>query len=266
MPVVDIHTHVFPEDLAARAVGSLVERGGLRPRYDGTIGGLLADMDRTGVSVSVLQPVATRPGQVVGINDWTASLISPRIVGFGGMHPDFPDPHLEIARMAALGLKGIKFHPDFQQFRPDEERMRPIYDAAAEHGLVILFHAGEDPNYSEWSGTPAAFRRVLAEHPGLTVILAHMGGYRMWEQVADHLLGENCYLDTAYTFGHLEPREYGELIRAHGADRILFGSDGPWTDAARGIEALAELGLTDDDREAILWRNAARLLDLGHLG
>ena len=109
--------------------------------------------------------------------------------------------------------------------------MDRVYRAAAEHGLIILFHAGEDPNYETVRGVPTTFKRVLAQHPDLTVILAHLGGYRVWDEVAEHLLGERVYLDTAYTLGHLPAEDAAEIMRGHGVDRILFGSDGPWTDA-----------------------------------
>ncbi len=262
MPVVDVHTHVFPPNVVERAVSSLVDNAGLTPFYDGTVEGLVAAMDGAGVDVSVLQPVATRASQVSGINDWTAGLASDRLVPFGAMHPDFAEPEAEIARMASLGIRGIKLHPEFQDFDPGEARMDRVYRAAAEHGLIILFHAGEDPNYETVRGVPTTFKRVLAEHPDLTVILAHLGGYRVWDEVAEHLLGERVYLDTAYTLGHLPAEDVAEIMRGHGVDRILFGSDGPWTDAGAELAELTQIGLTSDELEAVLWRNSAELLGL----
>jgi predicted TIM-barrel fold metal-dependent hydrolase len=103
---------------------------------------------------------------------------------------------------------------------------------------------------------------VIAEHPDLTVILAHLGGYRVWDEVAEHLLGEKVYLDTAYTLGHLAPEDVAAIVRGHGTDRILFGSDGPWTDPAAEIGELRDLGLSGEELDAILWRNAAELLSL----
>lgn len=261
MTVVDIHTHVFPPAVAARAVTGLVDKAGLKPHYDGTPAGLLAAMDRAGVNVSVLCPVATKADQVEGINDWTASLASERFVPFGAMHPDYKDPVREVERMVSLGIRGIKLHPEFQDFDPAEDRMQPLYRAAARHDLPILFHAGEDPNYETVRGVPTTFRRVIDAHPELTIILAHLGGYRVWEDVAEHLLGERIYLDTAYTF-ELPADEVAAIVREHGTDRVLFGSDGPWTDAGTEIAELRELGLPGDDVERILWRNAAELLDL----
>ena len=262
MPVIDVHTHVWPDAVAPRAIDALTDGARPQPFYDGTLDGLIAAMDADGVDVSVLQPVATRPDQVASINDFSGALRSDRLVAFGAMHPDFPDPAGEIERMAALGIKGMKFHPEFQDFDPLDARMHRVYRAAAEHGLIILFHAGVDPAYDTLRGVPTTFRRIISKHPDLTVILAHLGGYRVWEEVAEHLVGERVYLDTAYTLGHLPASDVTNIIRGHGTDRILFGSDGPWRSAAHDIRELAQLGLTSDELEAIYWRNAAHLLDL----
>ncbi len=262
MPVVDIHTHVFPDAVAGRATAALIKGSRHTPFTDGTVGGLLGAMDRGGIDVSVLQPVATKHSQVQSINTWTAALASDRFVPFGAMHPDFEEPGAEIARMAALGMRGIKLHPEFQEFDPLDSRMSPVYRAAAEHGLAILFHAGADPSYETVRGTPRTFKTLLAEHEDLTVILAHLGGYEVWDDVAEHLMGERVYLDTAYTLGHLPSDDVVSIIRGHGVDRVLFGSDSPWTDAAREIELLRGLGLDEEELEAVSWRNAARLLDL----
>lgn len=262
MPVIDIHTHVFPPAVAKRALGGLIDRAKVTPYYDGTAEGLLALMDRSGVDVSVLCPVATNAGQVESINTFSASLASRRLVPFGGMHPDYPEPESEIERMVSLGIRGIKFHPEFQDFDPLEPRMHRIYRAAAAHNLPVLFHAGEDPDFETVRGVPRTFKRLIAENPDLTIILAHLGGYRVWDEVAEHLLGERVYLDTAYTLGHLPAEDVSAIMRGHGFDRILFGSDGPWTDPAAEIVELRELGLPADDLECVLWRNAAQLLGL----
>lgn len=260
--VIDFHTHVFRDDVAERAIDSMSDDVRYHAHYDGTVDGLLAVMDQAGVAVSVLAPVATSAKQVESINDWTADMISERLVAFGAMHPDFPEPRLEIARMAALGMKGIKLHAEFQSFHPHEDRLRPIYEAAEEHGMVVLFHAGSDPKFDTVSGSPKVFRALAAEYPGLTFVLAHMGGYRMWDEVAAELLGLPVYFDTSQATELLSPRELTSLIRAHGADKVVFGSDGPWTDPAAALHALRTIGLTTEELEQVLWGNAARLLKL----
>lgn len=262
--VVDIHTHAFTDDLAPKAVPALLQSAGgsLTAHYDGTIEGLVREMDRTGIDVSVIQPVATKAAQVAAINDWAAAQASDRIIPFGAMHPELDDPASEVARMRRLGLRGFKMHPEHQSFSPDEPRLDAVYAAAIEHGMIVLFHAGADVIHPTVHGTPESFAAVIDRHPGLTAILAHLGGFREWRGVAEHLAGRDVWLDTAYTPGHLPDEEFVALVRAHGADRILFGSDGPWTDAAAEMEHLRSLALSSHELEGILGGNAQRLLGL----
>lgn len=262
MPIVDVHTHVFPDALAPGAISALEAAGDLHALYDGTVAGLVASMDRTGVDVSVTQPVATKPGQVASINDWAATTASEGIVPFGAMHPAFPNPAEEIARMVSLGLRGFKLHPEHQSFSPDDPRMGPIYEAAIETGAIVLFHAGADVIHPTVHGTPVAFAAMLDRWPGLNAILAHLGGFLQWDDVSRLLAGRNVWLDTAYTLGHLSDEEWVALVRAHGADRVLFGSDGPWTDPAREVEHMRRVGLDDAELTAIFGGNAERLLGL----
>ena len=217
-------------------------------------------MDSSGVSRSVVQPVATKPDQVRSINDWVAAIGSARIVGFGAMHPDIENPAEEIARMATLGIRGFKIPPEHQAFAPDEPRMAAIYDAAVTHDMTVLFHAGHDELHDTLRGTPESFAAVLDGYAEMRVVLAHLGGYQMWDRVAELLVGRDVYLDTAYTLGHLPDADFVEIVVAHGAQRVLFGSDGPWTDAGVEIAWLRGLPLADGAIDAVLGDNAARLL------
>lgn len=260
MRIIDLHTHTWPDAVAQKAVSALMSKGTLTPFYDGTVAGLIASMDANGVAVSVMQPVATKPSQVAGINDWAASITSERLVPFGAMHPDLEDPAAEIARMAALGLRGLKLHPEHQGFAPDEPRLAAIYEAAIEHDLTVFFHAGADELHETMRGTPASFATVLDGFPQLRLVLAHLGGFRVWNEVAEILVGRDVCLDTAYTLGHLPDADFVEIVHAHGPERVLFGSDGPWTDAAEEIAWLRRLPLREGVVEAILGGNAERLL------
>lgn len=260
MPIIDIHTHIFPDHVAPAAISALEQGADVEAVYDGTLTGLVAVMDRAGIAQAVIQPVTTKASQVPGVNDWAASCASERIIPFGTVHPDIPDPASEIARMAALGLRGFKMHPEYQVFQPHEERMSPIYEAAIEHDMTILFHAGIDIEIPTLHGTPDSFARMLDRHPGLSAILAHMGGFRQWDGVAEYLVGREVFFDTSYTLGHLPDDDFVALVEAHGADRILFGTDGPWADPATEVARIRTLGLPGDALDAIMGGNAERLL------
>lgn len=263
MRIIDIHTHAWPDGVAERAVATLTQGSALTAAYNGTVRGLLGSMEKSGVDCSVVQPVATKASQVRGINDWAASIGSARIIGFGAMHPDVENPADEIARMAALGIRGFKLHPEQQSFAPDEPRMAAIYDAAIAHDMLVLFHAGNDELLPTLRGTPESFATVLDGYPGMRVVLAHLGGYQVWNHVAEVLVGREVYLDTAYTLGHLPDADFVEIVHAHGAEKVLFGSDGPWTDAGAEIAWLRGLPLREGVIDAVLGGNAERLLAEG---
>jgi predicted TIM-barrel fold metal-dependent hydrolase len=260
LPIIDMHTHVYPDRLAATAVDAVCRACGIAPCFDGTADGLSSLMRRAGVARSVIQPVASKASQVRSINDWLATLADDRIIPFGAMHPDLPDPEAEMERLVALGLPGFKLHPEYQGFCPDEERLDPLFAAAARHGLIACFHAGEDIGLPDVHSTPGAFARLLSRHPDLTVVLAHMGGWRQWDDVLRHLAGREVYLDTSFTLPYLGEARFAELVTAHGAHRVLFGSDAPWGDLVRDVALLKAMPFSPHDLEAILWRNAARLL------
>ncbi len=261
--IIDMHTHIFPDALAPAAIAALVAKSeGFAVYHDGTVAGLVEAMDRTGVDVSVVQPVATKPDQVRPINDWVSRIGSDRVVPFGAMHPDFEDPAEEIARMAALGLTGFKMHPEHQEFEPQDPRLEEIWAAAVEHRMIAFLHAGADIIHPGVRGTPQAFAELMDEWPDLTLVLAHLGGFRQWRGVAEVLEGRDVWLDTAYTMTHLPDEEFVRLVRSHGVERVLFGSDGPWTDAGVEIAYLRGIGLSAQECDAILGGNAERLLGL----
>jgi predicted TIM-barrel fold metal-dependent hydrolase len=259
--VIDLHVHAFPDKVAGPALDRLEElAGGHRRRYDGTLEGLRAAMARGGVQRAVVQPVATRPESVEGINDWAARNQDERVAFFGAMHPDHPDPDAELARLAGLGLRGVKLHPEFQEFRPDEDRMAPIYEALVRHGLVAFFHAGADIALPSVRSSPALFARVHEAYPELRMVLAHMGGWQQWDEVLEVLAGRDVVLETSFTLDFAGADRFVELIRAHGAGRVAFGSDGPFGDLGGELDAIGALPLDEGERADILWRTAARLL------
>ena len=262
--IVDFHTHAFPEKVAARAAASLTREYEVELVAEPTIPGLLRVMGECGVDVSVVAPVATRADQVRSINDWAAGVNGDRIAAFGALHPELDDLAGEVERMLALGLRGVKLQPNFQQFSPDDERMWPAYEAA-EGRLVVLFHSGQEIRaLDRVHATPAAVAQVHQRFPRLVMVVAHMGGYQMWQEVRRDLVGRAVYFDTSYCHEtDLGDEEFAEMVRAHGADRVVFGTDFPWAHPGRDVARLMRIGLEPREVEAIAWENARDLLGLG---
>ena len=265
MKIFDIHTHCFPDALASRAMESLAfASGGLAPYTDGTLASLDALMRAQGVTAFAVQNIATNPRQMKKVNDFAFAQACDYIVPFGSVHPDAPDALEELERIAAMGLRGIKFHPEYQSFFVDDPKLFPIYKKAASLGLIILFHAGEDIGFpAPYHCTPDRLAAALP-HIDTPVIAAHWGGCWMGREVLRHLCGLPLYFDVSFGYGNMPRAEALAILEKHGAQRLLFGSDCPWHTPEMELRLLDTLELSETDREDILWNNAAHLLGVGN--
>nr|WP_162990680.1 amidohydrolase family protein [Maliibacterium massiliense] len=261
--VMDIHVHAFPDALAPRAISALEARGGVHALTDGSVRGVLAHMEGSGVDVSVLQPVATSGRQVRRINDWVLGLHDARLRAFGAMHPDAPDMEQELDRLHRAGVRGVKMHTEYQQVRLDDARMAPIYAGLQARGMALLLHVGCDIGYAApYHADAGDVRKVAEQYPALTLIAAHMGQWLHPECVLRALAGRanNVYIDTSFSLGYMSDALFIKLARTHGIERVLFGSDLPWGDAGKDIARIGAMALTDAEKHAIFSGNAKRLL------
>ena len=261
--IIDFHTHVFPDDMAHKTVKKMAEIASTELFTPGTQNGLIQSMAGHGVSFSVTQPVATKAEQVKSINNWTIEHRRPELIPFGAIHPDYPHIREELERLKGEGFKGVKLHPDYQAFYPMEDRLKPIYRTCVDLGLIILFHAGDDIGHPRpGHSLPRLLSQVHDEYPALRLVFAHMGGYEMWDQARKYLVGKNVFLDTSYTFPFLPKEQVIEIIRKHGAEQILLGSDSPWGDLGYDLSYMESLDITDQEKKLILGENAIKLLGL----
>lgn len=155
--------------------------------------------------------------------------------------------------------------PLLQEVYPDDPRCARLYEALIERKMILVAHAGRDPlDRREVFGTPKRFSRTVECYPDLRLVLAHLGGLRMWDDVRRHLLpaGGNVYFDTAYVSFYMGPEDMLEMIKDIGPERVLFGSDYPWEEPRRAAEIIKGLGLCEAEAQAVLYNNAATLLDV----
>jgi uncharacterized protein len=260
--VVDGHTHVYPDRVAAKAIaGSPADL----PRFgDGTVRSLNEVMAASGVDRSVCLGVANTPDRVENANRFAGSLDPDRFVGFGSVHPGL-SPEENVASLRAHGLRGAKIHPMFQDLRLDDRRLLDTLDAMSGDFAVIIHvgAAGEDPGER---CTPAMLADLVRNLPRLDIVACHFGGYRHFEEAVETVVGLPVYLDTSWppSVAALPPERVRAVIEKHGPDRIIFASDWPMADPRAEIEAVRSWGLSDDDTEAVLGGNIVRLLDLDH--
>jgi len=261
--IIDVHTHAFPGFLAARALDFLSEKSATEPCRDGTVESLVESMDRAGIEASVVCSIATEPRQFDGILEWSRQIAGPRIIPFPSLHPGSECAAGEIARIAEGGFRGIKLHPEYQDFHIDDSALFPIYSSLEDQGLVLLFHAGYDIGFPDSDrSSPARIAAVQKSFPRLHIIASHLGGFRRWEESLDVLVGSDVYLDTSYVLGHIPESLLKDILEGHRPDRLLFGSDSPWMDQEESLGRMRKLALPPEREAALFGGNAIDLLNL----
>ena len=255
-----IHAHIFPEKIANKAAQSTGDYYGIPMQGDGTISNLLENGSKIGVDRYVVHSTATKAEQVQSVNDFIASAVehNDSFIGFGTLHPDFGNVKEEVERIESLGLKGIKLHPDFQEFNIDSDSALPIYEAI-EGRLPLLIHMGDE---RKTLSHPKRLAKILDRFPKLSVIAAHMGGYSMWDESMEYLVGRDVYFDTSSTLMFLDKNKALKMIRTHGVEKVLFGVDYPMWTHEEELKRIHALGLSDDELELILWKNAYKCLNI----
>ena len=180
--------------------------------------------------------------------------------GFGTLHPDSEDIEGDLDYLIELGLKGVKVHPDFQQFALNEERAFKMGEAINDRGLPIMIHCGDFRyNYSN----PEQLKPFIDRFPEMTVIGAHFAGWSIWEEATEQLAGTpNLIVDLSSSLYALSPETAERLIREYGADKVLWATDFPMWESQSEMEMFNKINLTDEERNMILYENAARLLGL----
>ena len=263
MKIIDAHCHVYPDKIAAKASGATGNFYRLQMEYDGSVSAMLEAGEKAGIYKYVIQSVATTPKQVRSINEFIKSVVDEypdKMHGLGTLHPESDDLKGDVEYLTELGLKGVKLHPDIQQFKLDDYRCLKIYELCEERGLPMLIHTGDSRyDYSN----PNRLIPILDIYDRLTIVGAHFGGWSMWEK-ASELLWEkkNFYVDCCSSFYALSDEKIVEIIRRYGADKVLFGSDYPMWNPKTELERLMALPLTDEEKEKILSFNAVKVFGI----
>lgn len=266
--IIDFHTHVFPNAIAKPTIDFLAAKSGYKPYGDGSVESLVSLMDNGNIDKSVVLPVVTKPSQFKKINEFASFLNNTeKIYSFGGIHPADETPFEHLDEIKKMGLYGIKLHPDYQDAFIDDNRYIEIIRYALSIKLAVVTHAGVDDGcQGEPKCTPdrilrmfdAVYKGNIPEQP--RIILAHAGGFKMYNEVLKKLCGLPVYFDTAYVMEFADPDIILSIIREHGADKILFATDSPWSDPKTSVQKLKSLPLSQNELEKIFFKNALTVL------
>ena len=262
--LIDFHTHAFPDKIASMAIAKLsFASGGLDPQTDGTADSLKEQMKRDGVDMSVVLSIATNPGQQTKVNDFAAMMDKESaFTAFGSVHPDAPNALEELERIKSLGLKGVKFHPEYQNFFADDEKMKPIYKKISSLGLITVFHAGHDYGFDgPYHAMPDNLLGALKWFDS-PVVAAHWGGVGCGTEVLEKLCKADIWFDLSFGYGRMPKAVAQKIVDSHTPDRLLFASDMPWHRPSWEKRLIETLDISEEDKEKIYYRNAMKLLDI----
>jgi predicted TIM-barrel fold metal-dependent hydrolase len=260
--IIDAHMHVWPDHIADAMQSQ--RPSGMPLRFDGKLSGLLRTMDESGIDKGLALGVGIKASTVARTNEFIGSVPRDRLVPMGTVHPDLPVEE-NVRSLKENGIVGVKLHPLFQALSLSDPRVRDILAALSDEGMPVISHvgAGGDDDANE-RGAPDALRRLADDLPDLKLIACHYGGYHRLDEAEEHVVGSRVVLETSWppTLADLEKERLVAIIRRHGADRVVFGSDWPMADPAAEIAAIRDLGLTTDEADGILGDNLARILEL----
>ena len=280
--IIDFHTHTFPSKISKKVVDKLGQASASMPHTDGSVEGLLKSMEKSGVDKSINLPVMTSADQVEKVNSSFMKSMeeyeSHGIITFGGMHPEYTNYKEELQRIKNNGMKGVKLHPAYQNVDLDDIRIMRIIDKASELGLIVTIHAGIDIGIYDknYSSVEQILKVINEVHPE-KFVLAHMGNWADWKDVEYYLAGAPVWMDTAFTYGKIEPYpdstptpytcvladdDLVRLTRKHGVDKVLFATDSPWQDQKDYIDRMTKMDFTDEEKKMILGENAMHFLNL----
>lgn len=272
--IIDVHSHDFPDSIAVRAMNGMCSQteGVLWPVGDGTLGNHLDFMDLDGVDRAVSCPIATKPKMFEGLfrracqikNGELGLRVQERIIPFASVHPLDPQVMDHLERIAAAGIKGVKFHCYYQNFSLADREIWPVFAKISDLGLVVQCHCGADVSWRDLTGLcgPREIATLLKNVRGLVFIAAHLGGCDGYPPHAtDAVLECGAYIDTSILHYRWHCDEPMRLLRSWPTDRILFGTDFPWESAAEHI-AWVKSVRDPADWNALFGGNAARILGL----
>jgi len=253
---IDVHAHAFHPKIAHKVLDQLEDHYGITPVGTGVADDLIAHLDKAGLDKAVVLTAATSPVQVIPANNWAISLKkeNPRFIPFGTIHPDFDRNEYELDRLEENGIKGLKFHPDFQGFRMDDPKFYEVMEMVQDR-FVCMFHVGDTLPPDENPSCPKKMAALRKAFPDPVMIAAHMGGYLHWEYALEHLAGLNIHMDCSSVLDFVDDELLKKLFTVFSEEQILFGSDYPLFDANSEIERLEKrLNLSSNQIESLLTR------------
>jgi uncharacterized protein len=268
---IDVHLHLTRHwpNLARNSYG---------PEVEFNLPGLLRELDRAHVSTGLILSTFHVPTLDESLEESKSQVTGGggRIWAVGTVDPTQGPESIAAAlsRWAdAPGLVGLKLYPGYQPFYPHDPRLDPVYEFAARRKLPVMIHQGDtmDPDARIKFARPIEVDEVAVRFRDVRFVICHLGNPWLEEAAEVVYKNENVYADTSGLLGPPSLPYFSQMIseargRLEGvlsyighAERLLFGSDWPLLSIASSASLIEGLRVPEEDRSAILGRNARRL-------
>lgn len=263
--IIDFHTHTFPDKIAGKAIENLKKSSGYENAIGGKISDLLAEMDRAGVDLSVNLPILTNPNHFDGTIEklFKQNQQYDKIISVACIHPLCENLTEKFKIICDMGFKGIKLHPFFQNVLLDSKESMKVVELAEKNDLFTIVHPGTDASFIgiDMASPNRIFNLINAVKPE-KLVLAHMGAMEYWDFIEREMCKINAFFDTSFSMDQMEKKQFLNIVKKHGANKILFGTDSPWISQGKYVELFKSLDLSDEEKQLILFKNAKKLLKI----
>lgn len=266
--VIDAHVHLFPDRLF-EAIWGWFDRHAWPIRYRLRSEEVIEFLASRGVGRVVGLHYAHKPGMADALNRYVLDLARrfPEVIPTATVFPGERGAREVLRRALGEGARGVKVHCHVQKLAPDDPRLDEVFEEAAAAGVAVVMHAGREPSSDAYGVDTRALcsveavDRVLARHPGLTLVIPHLGAdeFDAYEALLDR--HPRLFLDTTMAIAGYLPGGPDLGVLARRADRLLYGSDFPdlpyaWS---RELSVLERAGLTPEAARQVLEGNARRV-------
>jgi len=254
--VIDAHTHVTEDGRW------------FNTSYDASLARLFNEMEKAKLDKVILLPVSPYIS-----NEFVYRICKEfpnEIIGFASVEPLKVKAIEELEKaITKYELRGLKLHPRFQMFRPNDGRLYKLYKKVEELGIPIMFDCILNRPTPLRDQLPILYDDVANLIPDTPIILAHMGGFKFLEVLAVANKNKNIYVDTSLTLEYFYRTPFQEQVRfvleKIGYDRVIYGSDFPERSLVATLisakKILIEFGVSNENLYKIFYKNILRLIN-----
>lgn len=255
--IIDAHVHIHPDPR------------GFGEAYDASLDTLIELLEKGRIDKAVLLPIY--PQVTNAFIAGACQKYPDRLIGFASIDPLDGRKSIEQLEhdVSQYKLKGLKLHPRLQNFSLNDPCLIPLLQKAADLALPAIFDTFPNGTGMEKS-FPLLIDGIAGAVPGARIILAHFGGYKLWDALFVAKAHANIFVDLSYTLlyfrGSSLERDLEFAVKNLGSHRCIYGSDHPEMELNKtfdaSLEVLNRYQLSSRDMDNILGGTISSLISL----